>query len=81
MKKYLMIWYGITDLRASIGLEETIDPILGILLAEDCTDVIILGFTNPDKIENKANEFQQNMAEIEGSDPMDVLLIQQTKVK
>ena len=69
MKKYLMTWYGMTDLRASLGFEQTTGPVLGALLAEDYTDVVILGFTHPDKIENKTDEFQQKTAEIDGSDP------------
>lgn len=69
MKKYLMTWYGITDLRASLGLEQTTGPVLGALLAEDYTDVVILGFTHPDKSENKADEFQHKTAEIKGFDP------------
>ena len=69
MKKYLMTWYGMTDFRASLGLEQTTGPVLGALLAEDYTDVIILGFTHPDKKENKADEFQQQIADIEGSAP------------
>lgn len=69
MKKYLMTWYGMTDLRASLGLEQTTGPVLGALLADDYTDVIILGFTHPDKSEHKADEFQQQIADIEGSDP------------
>jgi len=69
MKKYLMTWYGITDLRASIGLEQTTGPVLGALLAEDYTDVVILGFTHPDKTANKTDGFQQKIENTEGSDP------------
>jgi hypothetical protein len=69
MKKHLMTWYGLTDFRASLGLEQTTGPVLGALLAEDYTDVVILGFTHPDKTENRADEFQQKTAAIEGADP------------
>ncbi len=69
MKKYLMTWYGLTDFRASLGLEKTTGPVLGALMAEDYTDVVMLGFTRPDKTESRADEFQQSIAEIEGSDP------------
>lgn len=69
MKKYLMTWYGLTDFRASLGLEQTTGPVLGALLAEDYTDVVILGFTHPDKTENRADEFQQKIAQIKGFDP------------
>ena len=69
MKKYLMTWYGITDLRASLGLEQTSGPVLAALLVEDYTDVIILGFTHPDKSRNKADEFQQKIENIRDSNP------------
>lgn len=58
-----------TDFRASLGLEQTTGPVLGALLAEDYTDVVILGFTHPDKTEDRADEFQQKTAEIEGFNP------------
>tara|TARA_R110001599_G_scaffold353251_1_gene591256 strand:- start:15278 stop:17020 length:1743 start_codon:yes stop_codon:yes gene_type:complete len=67
MKKYLMTWYGMTDFRASLGLEQTTGPVLGALLAEDYTHVVILGFTHPDKTDNRADEFQQKIADVEGS--------------
>jgi len=69
MKKYLLTWYGTTDFRASIGLEQTTGPVLGALLAEDYTDVVILGFTHPDKTANKTDVFQQKIEKTEGSDP------------
>lgn len=69
MKKYLMTWYGITDFKASIGLEQTTGPVLGALLAEGYTDVVILGFTHPDKSKNKPDGFQQEIESIKGSDP------------
>jgi len=73
MKKYLMTWYGMTDFRVSLGLEQTTGPVLGALLAEDYTDVIILGFTHPDKSKNKTDEFQQKIAEIEDYDALNYL--------
>lgn len=69
MKKYLMTWYGLTDLRASIGLEQTTGPVLGALLAEDFTDVVILGFTRLDKIENEVDSFQKKILGVESLDP------------
>lgn len=68
MKKYLLTWYGMTDFRASLGLEQTTGPVLGALLAEDYTDVIILGFTHPNKSEYNTFEFQQKIADLDGSD-------------
>jgi len=49
MKHYLLTWYGITDLRASLGLEPTDGLILGALRNGNFTDVVILAYTNPDK--------------------------------
>ena len=52
MKHYLLTWYGITDLRASLGLEPTEGPILGALKTGNFTDVVILAYTNHDKDNN-----------------------------
>jgi hypothetical protein len=68
MKKYLMTWYGITDFRASLGLEQTTGPVLGALLAEDYTDVVILGFTHQNKTKNEADDFQQKIEDIDSFD-------------
>jgi hypothetical protein len=72
MKKYLMTWYGMTDLWASLGLEKTTGPVLGALLAEDYTDVVILGFTNSVKTKlielNEKDAIQQKLAKIKDSD-------------
>lgn len=70
MKKYLMTWYGITDFRASVGLENTTGPVLGALLSEEYTDVIILGFTHPDKAKVRIDAFQQKIENSNGSDPV-----------
>ena len=51
-KHYLLTWYGITDLRASLGFEPTDGPVLGALRTGRFTDVIILGYTNPNKSED-----------------------------
>jgi hypothetical protein len=49
MKHYLLTWYGITDLRAALGLELTDGPILSALKTGKFTDVVILAYTNPGK--------------------------------
>lgn len=80
MKKYLMTWYGITDLRASLGIEQTNGPVLGALLAEDYSDIIILGYSNQEKIDKSESEaqeyFQQKLLEIQnttqGVDPSEI---------
>jgi len=63
MKKILMTWYGITDLRASFGLEYSQGPILSALLAEEYTDVLILGYTNKDKPEIDESVFEKDLVE------------------
>lgn len=69
MKKYLMTWYGITDFRASLGLEQTTGPVLGALLAEEYTDVIILGFTHSGKTESNTGTLREKIADIKNSAP------------
>lgn len=48
MKKFLLTWYGITDLRASLGFENTDGPIAGALAAEEYSDVVVLCYTRMD---------------------------------
>ena len=69
MKKYLMTWYGITDIRASIQFGEITGPVLGALLAEDYTDVVILGFTNSSK---KGADFHKDMRKMDRSNLVEV---------
>jgi len=68
MKKYLLTWYGITDFRASLGLEHSTGPVLGALLAEDYTYVVLLGYTNPEKTKNEMDAFQKELDVLENSD-------------
>jgi hypothetical protein len=63
MKKVLMTWYGITDLRASLGIENSIGPILSALKAEKYKEVLILGYTNKDKIDLDELSFEKNLIE------------------
>lgn len=51
-RRYLLAWYGITDLRAALGLEETDGPILGALKTGEFTEAVILCYTNPTKEEH-----------------------------
>jgi len=60
MKKILVTWYGITDLRASLGVEYSNGPILSALLSDDYTDVLILGYTSHDKNKIINNEFKSD---------------------
>ena len=52
MKHYLLTWYGMTDLRAALGLEETDGPVLSALKAGDYSDVVILAYTSPGKLQH-----------------------------
>lgn len=61
MKKILLTWYGITDLRASLGIEYSDGPILSALKAENYTDVLILGYTNKEKENLEPNIFNNDL--------------------
>ena len=61
MKKILMTWYGITDLRASLCIEYSDGPILSALKAENYTDVLILGYTNKEKENLEPNIFKNDL--------------------
>lgn len=49
MKHYLLTWYGMTDLRAALGFEDTGGPVLSALKTGDYSDAVILAYTNPSK--------------------------------
>lgn len=51
-KHYLLTWYGITDIRAALGLEPSAGPVAGALRTGKYTDAIVLGYTNPNKPQN-----------------------------
>ena len=57
MKKVLMTWYGITDLKASLDIEHSLGPILSALKDGDYTDVLILGYTDPKKASINTENF------------------------
>lgn len=67
MKKILLTWYGITDLKASFGTEYSTGPILSALSSEEYTDVLILGYTNPEKNTIKKDEFTSNLIEAQNA--------------
>lgn len=48
MSNYILTWYGITDLRASLGFEER-GPVLSALLTGKFTHAIILAYVNRNK--------------------------------
>src|SRR4051812_18678222 len=49
MKHYLLTWYGMTDLRAALGLDETEGPVLSALKTGEYSHAVILAYTNPRK--------------------------------
>src|SRR3954452_3686500 len=49
MKHYLLTWYGVTDLRAALGFEDTAGPVLSALKAGEFTDVVILAYTDAER--------------------------------
>lgn len=55
MARYLLTWYGMTDLRAALGLETTDGPVLSALRTGDYTDIVILAYTDPTKTPPTAN--------------------------
>jgi hypothetical protein len=55
MKHYLLTWYGMTDLRAALGLEDTEGPVLSALKTGNYSNVVILAYTNPDKEQHGFN--------------------------
>ena len=64
MKKYLVTWYGMTDLGASLGLTETVGPVLGALLAENYTDIVVLGFIHEEKSANSIVDLERVISEL-----------------
>jgi hypothetical protein len=59
MKKFLLTWYGITDLRAALGFDATHGPIAAALAAEDYSDVVVLCYT---RMGNEADDSAQARA-------------------
>lgn len=49
MKHYLLTWYGMTDLRAALGLEDSDGPVLNALKTGDYSHAVILAYTDPAK--------------------------------
>ena len=51
-KTYLITWYGFADLRSALGLESSGGPILNALKSHDYSNILILGYTAPDKTDS-----------------------------
>lgn len=62
MRKFLLTWYGITDLRASLGFENTDGPIAAALAAEAYSDVVILCYTRADNDSSECVNGQKSFA-------------------
>ena len=67
MKKILLTWYGITDLKASFGTEYSNGPILSALTSEEYTDVLILGYTNKEKNNISKEDFTLELLEAQNA--------------
>ncbi len=72
MRRFLLTWYGITDLRAAIGLEELGGPVLGALRAGDYTDVLVLAYTDPNKESPDNKQSRKKVIATLPTDPMAV---------
>jgi hypothetical protein len=60
MKKYLLSWYGITDLGASLGLHGKDGPIWGALKTGEFSEAVVLAYTNPEKQANLVGPEQED---------------------
>ena len=60
MRSYLLTWYGITDLRAALGFEDSGGPILGALSTGKYTHVLVLAYTDPTKAGSDAVSAQNH---------------------
>jgi len=67
MKKILLTWYGITDLKASFGTEYSNGPILSAVTSEEYTDVLILGYTNKEKNNLTKEDFTSELLEAQNA--------------
>jgi Domain of unknown function (DUF1887) len=69
MKRILLTWYGITDLKAALGFEENGGPILAALMTREYTHVLVLGYTDPLKTESVVQAAQQNYLATKSAEP------------
>ncbi len=49
MKSFLLSWYGVTDLKASLGLDESTGPVLRALETGKYTHLLLLAYTDPNQ--------------------------------
>jgi len=69
MKHYLLTWYGLTDFRAALGVEDTDGPVLSALKTGDYSDAVILAYTDPDKGQHALSATTQERWERWASSP------------
>lgn len=62
-RHYLLTWYGLTDLRAALGIDDSSGPILSALKTGDYTDVVILAFTDAKKTDSFSGSLRQEWEE------------------
>ncbi len=67
MKKILLSWYGITDLKASFKLDENNGPIFNAIKQRKYDKAIILGYVDKDK---KIDEF---FSDFQGLDIVEII--------
>ena len=61
MREYLVSWYGITDFKASLGIENS-GPLLGAVTSTNYTDIQILGYTkSEDAVEQEFEDELKNL--------------------
>lgn len=68
MNKFLLTWYGITDLRASLEFESSTGPVLGALSSGEYDEVFILGYTDKaksDELNNQHSLFHERLSNVE----------------
>ena len=68
LKKFLLTWYGITDLKVSLGIDNFSGPVLGALLSDNYSDVVVLGYTNTDKENNTEESIKEQVQNIQKGD-------------
>lgn len=69
MNRFLLTWYGITDLKAALGFEDTGGPILAALRTREYTHLLILGYTDPSKTNSVVQAGQNKYVATRSTEP------------
>lgn len=67
MKECLVSWYGITDFKASLGIEKS-GPLLGAILSTHYTEIQLLGYTNNAAESYSEEVFDSELASLNRND-------------